>query len=64
MADLLNQHLFGTMFSEGFTMIIRSDNLFESKFDYVKRELADKNVIHVGCVDHVGLIEDKIAKDT
>lgn len=64
MADSLNQHLSGAMFSEGFKLTIQEDNLFESKFDYVKRELSGKNVIHVGCVDHVGLVEDKIAKNT
>ncbi len=64
MTDSLNQHLSGAMFSEGFKLTIQEDNLFESKFDYVKRELSGKNVIHVGCVDHVGLVEEKIAKNT
>ena len=38
-------------------------NKYYSRFDFFSRELKEKTVIHVGCVDHVNLIERKIKKD-
>lgn len=38
-------------------------NKYYSRFDFFKNHLASKSIVHVGCVDHVNLIEKKIVKN-
>jgi len=58
-------HLKGERFSNGLQVPIanNSEQLY-SRRDYIIKKIKNKRVIHLGCCDHLPLIDDKIGKNT
>lgn len=54
----------GTTFSGGQAFEIPTDGAVPLRIDVVEFLVRGRNVIHVGCVDHLPLLEQKIADDT
>ena len=63
-ADKVLPYLKGEKFSNGLTLpIAKKRNLFPNRIDYVCEYLKGKIVLHVGCVDHVPLIKEKVKQN-
>lgn len=63
-ADVL-QYLMGQKFSNGmFIPISEPESGIMSRFKFIEDLVSGKKVIHVGCCDHIPLIEKKISSNT
>jgi hypothetical protein len=63
--DRTIDYLKGDSFNSGLrTRISKPESTIPGRVDFLTGLAAGKNVIHVGCVDHIPLIQDKIARGT
>jgi SAM-dependent methyltransferase len=63
--DNWRPYLEGTAFSRGLTLSLSPhDQPVQSHLEVIKEALAGKTVIHVGCCDHLPLIDQKRAQGT
>lgn len=64
--DLALKYLKGIEFSNGFTLEIDgSDNCIDlDRFSFLEDIVRNKKIIHLGCVDHLPLIQAKIQTNT
>ena len=53
------KYLRGEVFSAGYNLQL-DNNLLYSRIEWIKRLLSGKSVLHIGCCDHLPLIEKKI----
>jgi 2-polyprenyl-3-methyl-5-hydroxy-6-metoxy-1,4-benzoquinol methylase len=56
--------LTGEKFENITNIRIEKRDIIYNRLDFLKNYLAGKRVIHVGCCDHIGLIEQKIKENT
>jgi 2-polyprenyl-3-methyl-5-hydroxy-6-metoxy-1,4-benzoquinol methylase len=62
--DIYN-FLNGLKFSNGLNIEIAEKNTLQcNRLDLIKSLCKDKNIIHLGCTDHLNLIDEKIQKGT
>ncbi len=58
------QYLIGNKFSNGLEFTVSNrEKRINFKVDYLEEMVRGKNIIHLGCVDHLPLIQDKIARN-
>lgn len=57
------QYLTGEKFSTSYRLEFEDQHALESRFDFIDREFSGRDVIHVGCVDHLPVIDRKISTD-
>lgn len=61
----VNEYLSDKKFSNGLKVGFENiDGIVYNRLEFLTAKLQKKRVIHVGCVDHIPLIEDKISKGT
>lgn len=62
--DITKKYLSGSSFSSGLTIkICQSGDLLEDRFSIIENITRGKDIIHLGCVDHLPIIEEKIRKN-
>ncbi len=58
-------YISGSQFSNGASIkIAKSNEIIYNRFQLIESLCANKNIIHLGCVDHLPLISKKIEKNT
>ena len=57
---MADEYLSGAKFSTAYKFDFTSDWSLQDRFIVFERLFKDKNVIHVGCVDHLPVIDEKI----
>lgn len=58
------EYLNGSKFSNGLNFpISKKENVPSLRMDFIEKLVYKKSVLHVGCIDHVPLIENKISKN-
>lgn len=60
----LKDFLAGKSFSNGYTLRINTEHQERHREDLILQKITNKNVIHLGCLDHVPLIDEKIKNKT
>ena len=56
-------YLLGRQFSNGLDVQVSdSGKYIQTRIDCLVNLVKDKNIIHVGCTDHIEIIDRKIAK--
>ena len=62
--DNTKKYLSGSSFSSGLTIkICQKGDLLEDRLSIIENITKGKEIIHLGCVDHLPLIEEKIRKN-
>ncbi len=62
--DDINPYLNDQLFDQGLFVNITTNNIPLRRQEAIIENTKNKNVIHVGCVDHLEIIEDKIEHNT
>lgn len=61
--DELIKYLRGEKFSNGYRIELKKKYKPKSRIKLLTEICSDKNVVHVGCLDHLPLIDEKIVKN-
>jgi len=62
--SIYSEYLNGEKFSNGLIIKFDKGEDIEYRIDLIKELFKNKTVIHLGCCDHIPLIQDKIKNDT
>ena len=57
------EYLYGDKFSNGYNLVLKN-NLLYDRIEFIKRITKGKSVLHIGCCDHIPLIQSKIENNT
>ena len=61
---MTNEFLTGEKFSSGYRFEFKHPDPLEDRFSVFEKKFLKKSVLHVGCVDHLPVIEAKMRRNT